>query len=161
MNLWYGFALFSVWFRTGLNPNQNQMDICSHIRRYVHNYIILYAIFYIEIRTELTLAESETYSTVLVQCTVHDHRYTYIRWHIYTYTSWWEQAFCNKSLVYIYQKLLNNYSEMEQEQYIYTYICKLAYIFIYVHTYHMQIHIYMNICILFSRVINFIFLIFI
>ena len=34
----------------------------------------------------------------------------------------WEQAFCNKSLVYIYQKLLNNYSEMEQEQYIYIYM---------------------------------------
>ena len=35
---------------------------------------------------------------------------------------WREQAFCNKSLVYIYQKLLNNYSEMEQDKYIYIYM---------------------------------------
>ena len=42
---------------------------------------------------------------------------------------WWEQAFCNKSLVYIYQKLLNNYFEMEQEQYIHIYVSLLTYLY--------------------------------
>ena len=48
---------------------------------------------------------------------------------------------------YIYQKLFNDYSDLDQEQYVYayTYICKLAYIFICVHTYYRYVHKYANI----------------
>ena len=37
-------------------------------------------------QTEMILAESETYSTVLVQCTVHNHRYTYVDTYVDKYT---------------------------------------------------------------------------
>ena len=53
------------------------IKIIRHCHQYIN--IVLYAIFWkIEMQTEMILGESETHSTVLVQCTVHDHRYTYV-----------------------------------------------------------------------------------
>ena len=45
-SLWYGFGSVLVVFWYGLNPNQNQTDICAHARRYGHNNVMLCTIFF-------------------------------------------------------------------------------------------------------------------
>ena len=66
--VWFWFCF--VWFKPKPKPNGYMYS-----RRYVHNNVVLYSIFLlIEMQTEMILVESETYSIVLVQCTIHDHR---------------------------------------------------------------------------------------
>ena len=83
--------------------------------------------FKIEIQTEMILAESETYSTVLVQCTVHDHRSMYIRTYIYPYTRTYEFPFIFKKLL----MTINNdkYVHTYARTFIHTYIWKFIFVF--------------------------------
>ena len=74
-------------------------------------------------QTEMILTESETYSTVLVQCTVHNHRYSYIRRYICTYRRTYKFPF-------IFKKLLLT---INNDKYVSTYI----------HTYvYMKVHLF-------------------
>ena len=73
--------------------------------------------FKIEIQTEMILAESETYSTVLVQCTVHNHRSMYIRTYTYPYTRIYEFPFILKKLL----MTINN--DKYVHTYVHSYIC--------------------------------------
>ena len=66
----------------------------------------------------MILAESETYSTVLVQCTVHDHRSMYICTYKYPYTRTYKFPFIFKKLL----MTINIMISMFIRTYIHTYV---------------------------------------